>query len=57
MKKKSSWGGSREGSGRKPQGKGPYTVTLTIENAEEAKAREPNFSALLDRLLSRWLGR
>jgi hypothetical protein len=27
-----------------------------VENAEAAKATESNFSALLDRLLARWLG-
>ena len=57
MKHKLSWGGARKGSGRKPQGKAPYTVTLTVANVNAAKAAEPNFSGLLDRLLARWLGR
>ena len=56
MKKtKPQRGGKREGAGRKPQGKAPYTVTLTAENAEKAKASEGNFSGLLDRLLSDWI--
>lgn len=48
-------GGKREGSGRKPEGKARYTVTLTAENVKAAKSREPNFSGLLDTLLARWL--
>ena len=48
-------GGKREGAGRKPMGKAPYTVTLTEGNVERAKKREANFSGLLDRLLARWL--
>ena len=48
-------GGKRKGAGRKPEGKAPYTVTLTAENAERAKKRESNFSGLLDRLLAKWL--
>ena len=48
-------GGKREGAGRKPEGKGRYTVTLTEANVEAAKAKEPNFSGLLDTLLARWL--
>lgn len=54
MKKR---GGKREGAGRKPEGKAAYTVTLTQENAERAKEKEPNFSGLLDRLLASWLRR
>ena len=57
MKRKLTHGGRRNGAGRPPEGKAPYTVTLTTENVEEAKRRENNFSALLDRLLARWLGR
>jgi hypothetical protein len=56
MKKKHTWGGARKGAGRPAEGKAPYTVTLTVENVEAAKARESNFSGLLDRLLARWLG-
>jgi len=56
MKKKQR-GGKREGAGRPDEGKAPYTVTLTVANAEKAKERESNFSGLLDRLLARWLGR
>jgi len=52
---KSKKGGKREGAGRKPMGKRGYSVTLTETNAEEAKRREGNLSALLDRLLARWL--
>ena len=53
---KKQWGGKRKGAGRKPEGKAPYTVTLTEANAELAKQHEPNFSGLLDWLLARWLG-
>jgi hypothetical protein len=53
MKKR---GGKRKGAGRKPEGKAPYTVTLTEKNVERAKKRETNLSGLLDRLLARWLG-
>ena len=48
-------GGKREGAGRKPEGKEPFTVTLTAKNVEQAKKREKNFSALLDGLLAIWL--
>ena len=48
-------GGKRKGAGRKPEGKAPYTVTLTEKNVERAKKRKPNFSGLLDGLLSNWL--
>ena len=48
-------GGKREGAGRKPEGKEPFTVTLTAKNVERAKKREKNFSALLDGLLAIWL--
>jgi hypothetical protein len=55
MKKKLNWGGKREGAGKKPQGKKSYLVSLTEKNAERAKKRVANFSALLDGLLARWL--
>jgi hypothetical protein len=55
MKKPAKWGGKREGSGRKSEGKARFTVTLTTENVKRAKKRESNFSGLLDRLLARWL--
>jgi post-segregation antitoxin (ccd killing protein) len=48
-------GGKREGAGRKPMGKRRYNVTLTEETAERAKEAEPNFSGLLDTLLSKWV--
>jgi hypothetical protein len=48
-------GGKREGSGRKPEGKEPFTITLTAKNVEKAKQAESNFSGLLDRLLAEWL--
>lgn len=57
MKKAPKWGGKREGAGRKPEGKSAYNVTLTAENVAMAKKKEANFSGLLDRLLSAWLGR
>jgi hypothetical protein len=52
---KKSRGGKREGAGRKPEGKAPYTITLTPANVERAKKRESNFSGLLDDLLASWL--
>jgi hypothetical protein len=55
MKKTAKWGGQRAGSGRKSEGKGAFTVTLTAKNVARAKKREANFSGLLDRLLARWL--
>lgn len=48
-------GGKRAGAGRPDEGKKRYQVTLTEENAELAKAKEKNFSGLLDRLLANWL--
>jgi hypothetical protein len=57
MKKKSTRGGRREGAGRPSQGKKPVLVTLTEENMVKAKAKEGNFSGLLDRLLAEWLDR
>lgn len=50
-------GGKREGSGRKSEGKARYTVTLTTANVGAAKAKEKNFSGLLDTLLAHWLQR
>ena len=50
-------GGKRDGAGRKPMGKGRYTVTLTEETVTKAKAAEPNLSGLLDRLLATWVKR
>lgn len=50
-------GGAREGAGRKAEGKERYTVTLTAENVTKAKAKESNFSGLLDSLLANWLKR
>lgn len=55
METKSHRGGKREGSGRKPEGKSRFTVTLTARNVELAKDRESNFSGLLDSLLEKWL--
>jgi hypothetical protein len=57
IKKVSKRGGKREGAGRPPLGKERYTVTLTADNVDSAKASESNFSGLLDRLLSDWLGK
>ena len=54
MKKKTTHGGQREGAGRPAEGKERFTVTLTAENVKKAKARESNFSGLLDRLLAEW---
>jgi len=54
---KTQRGGRRKGAGRKPEGKAPYTVTLTEANVERAKKQESNFSGLLDRLLAKWLRR
>jgi len=56
MRKALKRGGKRKGAGRPSEGKAAYTVTLTAANVIEAKARESNFSGLLDRLLARWLG-
>lgn len=50
-------GGKREGAGRKPEGKERFTVTLSAENVETAKAEAGNFSGLLDRLLAEWLAK
>lgn len=50
-------GGRREGAGRPSEGKSPFLVTLTAENVAKAKAKESNFSGLLDRLLAGWLSR
>lgn len=53
--KKKQIGGKREGAGRPSQGKKQITVTLTADNITKAKARESNFSGLLDGLLAAWL--
>jgi len=50
-----SWGGKRKGAGRKPEGKKGYSVTLTESTVEKALKRESNLSALLDRLLARFV--
>ena len=50
-----SWGGTRKGAGRKPEGKRGYSVTLTEENVDKALKHETNLSALLDRLLARFV--
>ena len=55
MKKLIKWGGKREGSGRKATGKKSYLVSLKEKNAERAKRKVKNFSALLDGLLAIWL--
>lgn len=55
--KKKQIGGKREGAGRPSQGKKPVLVTLTASNVETAKAREKNFSGLIDRLLAEWIER
>lgn len=54
-RKKLGRGGKREGAGRKPEGKAGYSVTLTEKAVKCARKREPNLSALLDRLLLEWL--
>ena len=43
------------GPGRPNEGKKAYTVTLTEKNVTKAKAKEGNFSGLLNRLLAEWL--
>ena len=48
-------GGKRVGAGRKPEGKKRYTVTLTVDNVDRAKAIESNLSGRLDSLLDQWL--
>lgn len=55
--KKKNIGGKREGAGRPSQGKKPVLVTLTETNVVKAKARESNFSGLIDRLLAEWIDR
>ena len=55
MPKKTKRGGKREGAGRKPMGKAPYTVTLTEANVDKARRKESNLSGLLDGLLAVWL--
>ena len=53
--KKDGRGGARPGSGRKPQGKKSYLLSLTESNAELAKKTTDNFSALMDGLLAAYL--
>ncbi|MCB1278344.1 MAG: type II toxin-antitoxin system CcdA family antitoxin [Prosthecobacter sp.] len=48
-------GGSREGSGRPSLGKIRVNLTLNEALVEQARHRENNLSALLDRLLEQWL--
>jgi hypothetical protein len=48
-------GGHREGAGRPSQGKTRINLSLTESLVEQARAREHNLSALLDRLLNQWL--
>jgi len=55
MKKEPKRGGKRKGAGRKPQGKAPYTVTLTRAKVERVRRKQLNLSGLLDRLLADWL--
>ncbi len=55
IKKLETRGGKREGAGRKSEGKERFTVTLTAANVTKAKFRAPNFSGLLDKLLSEWI--
>jgi hypothetical protein len=55
MPNKPKRGGKREGAGRKPMGKAPYTVTLTEANVNKARRKESNLSGLLDQLLAVWL--
>jgi hypothetical protein len=50
-----SWSGKRKGYGRKPEGKRGYSVTLTEAKVDKALKRESNLSALLDRLLARFV--
>jgi len=50
-----SWGGKRKGAGRPAEGKRGYSVTLTEANVDKALKRESNLSALLDRLLARFV--
>jgi post-segregation antitoxin (ccd killing protein) len=54
---KSGPGGAREGAGRPSLGKARVNLTLNGELVERAREREPNLSALLDRLLRQWLER
>lgn len=53
--KKTVRGGPREGAGRPSQGKIRINLTLTEELINQARMREKNISALLDRLLDEWL--
>ena len=55
MKTENTKGGKREGAGRPTQGKERINLTLSGHLIEQARAKEPNLSALLDRLLAQWL--
>ena len=48
-------GGAREGAGRPSLGKTRVNLTLNSDLVEQARAKQDNLSALLDRLLSDWL--
>ncbi|MBL9181679.1 MAG: type II toxin-antitoxin system CcdA family antitoxin [Verrucomicrobiaceae bacterium] len=50
-------GGQREGSGRPSQGKIRVNLTLNEGLVQQARTKEKNLSALLDRLLADWLQR
>jgi hypothetical protein len=52
---KSHRGGSREGAGRPTLGKTRINLTLNSNLVDQARAKEQNLSALLDRLLMQWL--
>lgn len=49
-KKQTNWGGSRDGSGRKPKGRERFTVYLTPERVESARKGIPkgNLSDWID---------
>lgn len=55
--KKTVRGGLREGAGRPSQGKIRINLTLTEDLIDQARTKEKNISALLDRLLDEWLKR
>ena len=48
-------GGAREGAGRPSQGKARVNLSLNQDLVTRARDREPNLSALLDKLLAQWL--
>lgn len=51
----SNKGGAREGAGRPSQGKTRVNLTLSESLVDQARTKESNLSALLDRLLENWL--